>query len=186
MDVDRVAIARNRILEFAAVQMIIFGENVFTHDSARFPNPHERRDHAHIRFLESGERVLHKPRNAVDLGAADLIRAADLKWIERIKAADARSVEREFALPSIHAEELKIAEIIFVEDDSPDGSLEKIRRLHQRYPAVVRAVSLSRRFGHQASLAAGFQVARGDVVACMDSDMQWMPSSLPPMSSAPA
>src|SRR5437763_2759000 len=96
--------------------MIIFGENVFTHDSARFPNPHERRDDANIRFLKPGEGMLHKLRNAVNLGAADLIRAADLKWIKRIKAADARSVEREFAMPSIHAEQLKIAEVIFFED----------------------------------------------------------------------
>jgi glycosyltransferase involved in cell wall biosynthesis len=70
-------------------------------------------------------------------------------------------------------------EIVFVEDDSPDGSLEQIRRLHQRYSAVVRALSLSRRFGHQVSLAAGFEAAEGDVVVCMDSDMQHPPSLLP-------
>jgi dolichol-phosphate mannosyltransferase len=70
-------------------------------------------------------------------------------------------------------------EVIFVEDDSPDGSLEAIRRLHGQHPGVVRALSLSRRFGHQASLAAGFDAARGDVVVCMDSDMQHPPELLP-------
>jgi polyisoprenyl-phosphate glycosyltransferase len=70
-------------------------------------------------------------------------------------------------------------EIIFVEDDSPDGSLDKIRTLHEEYPQNVRAISMSRRFGHQASLAAGFQAARGDVVLCMDSDMQHPPEMLP-------
>src|SRR5262245_59454167 len=45
-------------------------------------------------------------------------------------------------------------EILFVEDDSPDGSWQKIRELHERYPDVVRGLSMSRRFGHQPSLAA--------------------------------
>lgn len=70
-------------------------------------------------------------------------------------------------------------EILFVEDDSPDASLERIRELCRLYPGVVKALSLSRRFGHQASLAAGFHVASGDVVVCMDSDMQHPPAMLP-------
>src|SRR5579871_3474179 len=70
-------------------------------------------------------------------------------------------------------------EMILVEDDSPDETLEKIRDLHQRYPGVIRALSMSRRFGHQASLAAGFDLAGGDVVICMDSDMQHPPELLP-------
>ncbi len=72
-------------------------------------------------------------------------------------------------------------EIILVEDDSPDGSWNAIVNLHQKYPDRIRALSLSRRFGHQASLAAGFQVAQGDVVICMDSDMQHPPELLPKM-----
>ena len=70
-------------------------------------------------------------------------------------------------------------ELIFVEDDSPDRSFEQLRELHRRHPAVVRAMSLSRRFGHQASLAAGFDEARGEVVICMDSDMQHPPHLVP-------
>jgi polyisoprenyl-phosphate glycosyltransferase len=69
-------------------------------------------------------------------------------------------------------------EIIFVEDDSPDESWAEITKLHEAYPSTVRALSLSRRFGHQASLAAGFDIARGDVVVCMDSDMQHPPELL--------
>ncbi len=70
-------------------------------------------------------------------------------------------------------------ELIFVEDDSPDESLERLRDLHARHPHRVRALSLSRRFGHQASLAAGLEHARGDVVVCMDSDMQHPPALVP-------
>jgi dolichol-phosphate mannosyltransferase len=70
-------------------------------------------------------------------------------------------------------------ELIFVEDDSPDRSFEKICDLYMANPEVVRAISMSRRFGHQASLAAGYQAARGDVVICMDGDMQHPPEMLP-------
>jgi dolichol-phosphate mannosyltransferase len=72
-------------------------------------------------------------------------------------------------------------EVVFVEDDSPDGSFEKIRELSRLYPGVVKALSMSRRFGHQASLAAGFDAATGDVVVCMDSDLQHPPELLPLM-----
>ena len=70
-------------------------------------------------------------------------------------------------------------EIILVEDDSPDETFEVIKKLHDIYGDEVRALSLSRRFGHQASLGAGFQHARGDVVICMDSDMQHPPALVP-------
>jgi dolichol-phosphate mannosyltransferase len=71
------------------------------------------------------------------------------------------------------------AEVIFVEDDSPDGSWAQIQQLHCLRPNVFRGLSLSRRFGHQASLAAGLEAARGDVVICMDCDMQHPPALLP-------
>ena len=70
-------------------------------------------------------------------------------------------------------------EVLFVEDDSPDRTIEALRELHGRRPDVIRVLALSRRFGHQASLAAGFLHARGDVVICMDSDMQHPPAQLP-------
>jgi dolichol-phosphate mannosyltransferase len=70
-------------------------------------------------------------------------------------------------------------EVIFVEDDSPDDTLDKLRVLHDLHPEQVVVVSLSRRFGHQASLAAGFDAARGDVVVCMDGDMQHPPELVP-------
>lgn len=72
-------------------------------------------------------------------------------------------------------------EVIFVEDDSPDGSLSALRQVHAEHPQVVKVLSLSRRFGHQASLAAGFHHSHGDVVLCMDSDLQHPPELIPRM-----
>jgi dolichol-phosphate mannosyltransferase len=70
-------------------------------------------------------------------------------------------------------------EILFVEDDSPDATLMRIRELHARFPSFIRALSLSRRFGHQPSLAAGLEFAAGDVVICMDGDLQHPPEMIP-------
>lgn len=72
-------------------------------------------------------------------------------------------------------------EVIFVEDDSPDATLEELRRLHGERPKVIKVLSMSRRFGHQSSLAAGLRYADGQVVICMDSDLQHPPGLLPEM-----
>ncbi|MFP6762736.1 MAG: glycosyltransferase family 2 protein, partial [Planctomycetaceae bacterium] len=45
----------------------------------------------------------------------------------------------------------------------------------------IRAVHLSRNFGHQAALHAGLTAARGDAVVVMDSDLQDAPQAIPGM-----
>ena len=69
-------------------------------------------------------------------------------------------------------------ELIFVDDGSTDGTFREIDALAASDPRVC-GVSLSRNFGHQYALAAGMQVARGDVVITMDADLQHPPSLLP-------
>ncbi len=72
-------------------------------------------------------------------------------------------------------------EVIFVEDDSPDDTLGELRRLHAKHGNVLKVLSMSRRFGHQSSLAAGLRYASGEVVICMDSDLQHPPELIPEM-----
>jgi glycosyltransferase involved in cell wall biosynthesis len=62
-------------------------------------------------------------------------------------------------------------EIIVVNDGSTDATLDVARDLIARYPAL-RVVNLSRNFGHQLAATAGIDVARGDAVILMDSDLQ--------------
>ena len=62
-------------------------------------------------------------------------------------------------------------EIIIVNDGSTDATLAVARDLIGRYPAL-RVVNLSRNFGHQLAATAGIDVARGDAVILMDSDLQ--------------
>ncbi len=71
-------------------------------------------------------------------------------------------------------------EIVFVEDGSSDGTLEKLNEVAKGDPRV-RVFSLSRNFGHQVALSAGLDLARGDAVLMMDCDLQHPPSLIPQM-----
>jgi polyisoprenyl-phosphate glycosyltransferase len=69
-------------------------------------------------------------------------------------------------------------EYIFVDDGSTDESRKILSELCEKHNRV-RAVYLSRNFGHQAALYAGFQEAQGEAVITMDGDMQDPPELLP-------
>jgi dolichol-phosphate mannosyltransferase len=62
-------------------------------------------------------------------------------------------------------------EVVFVDDGSTDGSYRELVRLHAAH-LNVRVVRLRRNFGKAAALAAGIEVAAGDVVVTMDADLQ--------------
>jgi polyisoprenyl-phosphate glycosyltransferase len=68
--------------------------------------------------------------------------------------------------------------IVFVDDGSTDGTLEKLDAIAAR-DSGVEVYALSRNFGHQVALSAGLDVARGDAVLMMDSDLQHPPSLIP-------
>lgn len=68
-------------------------------------------------------------------------------------------------------------EIILVNDGSTDDSAAIIDELATQNPSV-RALHLSRNFGHQAAVQAGLGAARGDAVVLMDSDMQDTPEAI--------
>ncbi len=65
-------------------------------------------------------------------------------------------------------------ELILVDDGSRDGTGEAITRLAATDPGV-RGVLLSRNFGHQAAVSAGYDHARGRAVIVMDADLQHPP-----------
>ena len=68
-------------------------------------------------------------------------------------------------------------EIIFVDDGSIDGSLERILSW-QKENNNLKVLSLSRNFGHQSAFTAGLEYAKGDIVAMMDGDLQDPPELL--------
>jgi glycosyltransferase involved in cell wall biosynthesis len=69
-------------------------------------------------------------------------------------------------------------EVVFVDDGSTDGSYQELVRLHSSH-LNVRVVRLRRNFGKAAALAAGVEVAAGEIVVTMDADLQDDPAEIP-------
>lgn len=72
------------------------------------------------------------------------------------------------------------AEIVAVDDGSTDGSGETLRAMTGHFP-LLRVVRLARNYGQTAAIAAGFDVAQGDVMLPMDADGQNDPADIPAM-----
>jgi polyisoprenyl-phosphate glycosyltransferase len=73
-------------------------------------------------------------------------------------------------------------EIIFVDDDSSDCTIEEIKKL-QTSDSKVKYILMSRRYGDQISLIAGIDHSLGDAVVIMDSDLQHPPHYIAQMVS---
>jgi glycosyltransferase involved in cell wall biosynthesis len=69
-------------------------------------------------------------------------------------------------------------ELVLVNDGSTDGSAELLEQLAAGDPRV-RAVHLSRNFGHQAAVTAGLDAAGGAVAVTIDADLQDPPDVIP-------
>jgi len=68
-------------------------------------------------------------------------------------------------------------EIIFVNDGSPDNSLELAIALHEK-DARVKIIDLSRNFGHHKAIMTGLAHATGNLVFLLDSDLEEEPELL--------
>lgn len=72
-------------------------------------------------------------------------------------------------------------ELVVVDDDSPDGTAEVLRAL--AHPRVRVEVRVGRR-GLASAVIEGVALARGELVAVMDADLQHDPRLLPPLVAA--
>ena len=68
-------------------------------------------------------------------------------------------------------------EVILVDDGSKDNSWNKIVSLKQK-DEHIKAVKLIRNFGQQNAISAGLNIANGDVIVLMDSDLQDRPEDI--------
>lgn len=71
-------------------------------------------------------------------------------------------------------------EFLFVNDGSKDSTLSIIKALHSA-DSMVSYVNLSRNFGKERAMLAGFDYAKGDCLVIIDADLQDPPSLIPQM-----
>jgi glycosyltransferase involved in cell wall biosynthesis len=72
---------------------------------------------------------------------------------------------------------------VYVDDGSRDGSAEVLASLAARDPRV-RVLRFAENAGQTAAFAAGFEAARGEVIATLDADLQNDPADLPRLLAA--
>jgi dolichol-phosphate mannosyltransferase len=75
-------------------------------------------------------------------------------------------------------------EVIFVDDGSGDASFEELRRIQIEAPATVTVIKLTRNFGQQGALLAGYHHAKGKCVISMAADGQEPPEMINEMLAA--
>jgi dolichol-phosphate mannosyltransferase len=71
-------------------------------------------------------------------------------------------------------------EIVFVDDNSNDGTEEKVEEVRQA-GAPVRLIVRKDQRGLSSAIFRGFRESRGDLLLCMDADMSHPPESIPMM-----
>lgn len=94
----------------------------------------------------------------------------------------------EKSLPLLYPELVKLMdgdtshewELMFVNDGSTDGTLDALKQLRQQ-DARVNYVDLSRNFGKEAAMLAGFDYVTGDCMVIIDADLQDPPELIPKM-----
>ena len=69
-------------------------------------------------------------------------------------------------------------ELVLVDDGSSDRTAEVLAEVSSDVPEVV-AVLLRKNYGQTAAMAAGFDVARGEVIVSLDGDLQNDPADIP-------
>lgn len=73
-------------------------------------------------------------------------------------------------------------EILFINDGSRDQTLNILQSLYER-DHCISYIDLSRNFGKESAMLAGFDYVKGDCVIIMDADLQDPPTLIPEMLS---
>jgi dolichol-phosphate mannosyltransferase len=74
-------------------------------------------------------------------------------------------------------------EIIIVDDDSPDKTWAVAERMRAQYP-TLKVLRRTKERGLSSAVIDGFLAAQGEIVACIDGDLQHDPAQLPQLLDA--
>ena len=80
-------------------------------------------------------------------------------------------------ISSIETIEVMDYELIFVNDGSPDDSVEYLLE-RKKDISQIKVIDLSRNFGHHYAIQAGLNYASGEYVFLIDNDLETPPSVL--------
>ena len=92
------------------------------------------------------------------------------------------------SLPSLYESLIEMAdsqgnyvwEFLFINDGSTDNTLQVIKHYKEK-DSRISYLDLSRNFGKECAMLAGFDYAKGDAVVIMDADLQDPPTLIPDM-----
>lgn len=77
-------------------------------------------------------------------------------------------------------DDVELLEVLMIDDGSTDNSADAIRSFCSDHPRL-KLVRFERNFGQTSALSAGFDLAKGDLVICLDADLQNDPGDIPGM-----
>lgn len=69
-------------------------------------------------------------------------------------------------------------ELIFIDDGSTDNTFFILKKLKSKHKQI-KLIKFKKNFGKAAALAAGFKLAKGDIIITMDGDLQDDPTEIP-------
>jgi glycosyltransferase involved in cell wall biosynthesis len=114
---------------------------------------------------------------------------------ESVSDAPAQKVEISVVIPAMNEEQNirslyealstqlnelgKRYEVIFIDDDSTDGTFEVLKQLYEANRGVVHVIRFRRNFSKTPALVAGFSRCRGEIILTMDGDLQDDPIEIP-------
>ncbi|MBT7903011.1 polyprenol monophosphomannose synthase [Candidatus Woesearchaeota archaeon] len=75
------------------------------------------------------------------------------------------------------------AEIIVVDDNSPDGTSEMVKKLKNKF-SKLHLLSRTAKTGLSSAVLAGFDCAKGEILGVMDADMSHPPQLIPQLYNA--
>jgi glycosyltransferase involved in cell wall biosynthesis len=82
-------------------------------------------------------------------------------------------------LEKIESDTWNIAEYVFVDDGSTDGSFDTIRAFRNKIKRKLTLIRFRKNLGKSAALSVGFQHANGDFFVTLDADLQDEPAEIP-------